>query len=81
MRTIVPIISVISRETAEQRFWVCDHADNCTCHNLIVENIPEYSAILYTDEWQSYHGSHTVRTTVRHGLHEWARDDDRVNRR
>ena len=26
-----PIISVISRETGEQRFWVCDHADRRTC--------------------------------------------------
>jgi hypothetical protein len=47
------MISVISRETGEQRFWVCDHADKRTCHNLIAENVPGASAILYTDEWQS----------------------------
>jgi transposase len=67
---------VISRETGEQRFWVCDHANQCTCHNLIAENVPGTSAILYTDEWQGYRGSHTAHATVRHGVHEWARDDD-----
>jgi transposase len=67
---------VISRETGEQRFWVCDRADKRTCHSLIAENIPRAGAILYTDEWQSYRGSHTAHATVRHGVHEWARDDD-----
>ena len=75
------MISVISRETGEQRFWVCDHANQCTCHNLIAENVPGHSAILYTDEWQSYRGSHTAHATVRHGVHEWARDDDGDGRR
>jgi transposase len=32
--------------------------------------------ILYTDEWQSYRGSHTAHTTVCHSTREWARDDD-----
>jgi transposase len=71
-----PIISVISRETGEQRFWVCDHADQHTCYALIAENLPGESATLYTDEWQSYRGSHTAHATVCHGAHEWARDDD-----
>jgi transposase-like protein len=31
---------------------------------------------LYTDEWQSYRGSHPAHATVRHGAYEWARDDD-----
>jgi transposase-like protein len=43
---------------------------------LIAENVPGASAILYTDEWQSYRGSHMAHATVRHGVHEWARDDD-----
>ena len=42
-----PIISVISRQTGEQRFWVCDHADQHTCSVLIAENLPEDSSILY----------------------------------
>jgi transposase len=71
-----PIISVISRETGEQRFWVCDRADQRTCSALIAENIPGDSAILYTNEWQSDRGSYTAHATVCHGVHEWARDDD-----
>jgi transposase-like protein len=45
-----PISSVISRETGEQRLWVCDHADQRTCYALIAENIPRDGAILYTDD-------------------------------
>jgi transposase len=76
-----PIISVISRETGEQRFWVCDHADRRTCAALIAENVPARRARLYTDEWQSYRGSHPSHGTVRHGVYEWARDDDGDGRR
>ena len=72
---------MISRETGEQRFWVCDHADTHTCYDLIAENIPVDSAILYTDEWQSYRGSHVPHATVCHSAHEWARDDDGDGRR
>mgnify|MGYP003431101626 CR=1 FL=1 len=71
-----PILSVVSRETGEPRFWVCDHADKCTCHNLIAENVPLDRTILYTDEWQSYRGSHPAHATVCHSTREWARDDD-----
>jgi transposase len=72
-----PILSVVSRETGEQRFWVCDHADTRTCHDLIAEHVPMERAILYTDEWQSSRGSHTAHATVCHSTREWARDDDR----
>jgi transposase len=76
-----PIISIISRETGEPRWWVCDHADTRTCATLIAENIPAESTWVYTDEWQSYRGSHPAHATVRHGVHEWARDDDGDGRR
>jgi transposase len=76
-----PIISLISRETGEQRWWVCDHANTRTCAALIAENIPPGSTWLYTDEWQSYRGSHPYHATVRHGIHEWARDGDGDGRR
>ena len=72
---------MISRETGEQRFWVCDHADTRTCQTLIAENVAAGSTWLYTDEWQSYRGSHRCHATVRHGVHEWARDDDGDGRR
>jgi transposase-like protein len=71
----------MARETGEQRFWVCDHADTRTCADLIAENVPADSSILYTDEWQSYRGSHPAHATVCHSAHEWARDDDGDGRR
>jgi hypothetical protein len=61
---------VVSHETGEQRFWVCDHADTRTCHALIATSVPLDRAILYTDEWQSYHGSHIPHATVCHSTRE-----------
>ena len=72
---------MISRETGEQRFWVCDHADTRTCHELIADNVPSDNTRLYTDEWRSYHGSHAAHATVCHSAREWARDDDGDGRR
>jgi transposase len=72
---------VISRETGEQRFGVCGHADRRTCADLIAANVSQAGTSLYTDKWQSYHGSHPARATVRHGIYEWARDDDGDGRR
>jgi transposase-like protein len=71
-----PIIRIISRDTGEQRWWVCDHADRHTCRTLIADNVPPGSTLLYTDEWQSYRGSHPCHATVSHGVRAWARDDD-----
>jgi transposase len=38
--------------------------------------VPSGSTLLYTDEWQSYRGSHPGHATVAHGVREWARDDN-----
>jgi transposase len=76
-----PIISIISRDTGEQRFWVCDHANRQTCHTLMADNVPPGSTRLYTDEWQSYRGSHPCHATVAPGVREWARDDNGDGRR
>jgi transposase-like protein len=72
---------VISRETREPRFWVCDHADTRTCHALIADHVPPDRTRLSTDEWQSDHGSHAAHATVCHRGHEWARDDEGDGRR
>jgi transposase len=48
---------------------------------LIAANVPSSSTILYTDEGPSYGGSHPSHATGRHGVHEWARDDDGDGRR
>jgi len=47
-----------------------------TCHELIDENIPVDSTVLYTDESNSYPGCHPSHGTVCQGATEWARDDD-----
>ena len=52
-----------------------------TCHDLIIDNLPAGSTQLYTDEWQSSRGSHPAHATVRHGVHEGARDDGGDGRR
>jgi len=66
----------VSRESGEHRFWVAEHADKQTCHELIDENIPPGSTILCTDESSSYPGCHPAHGTVCHSAGEWARDDD-----
>jgi hypothetical protein len=76
-----PILSIISCETGEPRWWVCDHADTRTCATLIAENMPAGNTWLSTDAWQSYWGRHPAPATVRHGVHTWARDDDGNGRR
>jgi hypothetical protein len=60
-----------------QRWWVCDHADTRTCAALVAGNLPPSGTRLYTDKWQSDRRSHPAHATVRHGVHEWARDDKR----
>jgi transposase len=77
----LPIISIISRDTGEPRFWVCDHADRRTWAALMAENVPAGRTQLHTDEWQSDRGSHPTHNTICHGVHEWARDDDGDGRR
>jgi transposase len=67
-------MSPVLRETGEHRCWVCDHAARRTCHAVMAENVPVGRTLLDTDEWQSYRGSHPAYATVRHVVHEWARD-------
>jgi transposase len=72
---------MISRDTGEPRWWVCDHANRHTCRHLMADNVPAGSTTLDTDEWQSDHGSHAAHATVCHRAREWARDDDGDGRR
>ncbi len=64
MTSFLNTLLLDSREMREQRFWVCDHADRHTGADLIAENVPLESTILYTDEWQRYHGSYPVNQGV-----------------
>ena len=56
-------------------------SDKRTCVSLIAENVPVNNTQLCSDKWQSHRGSHPSHTTVRHGVPEWPRDDDRDGRR
>ena len=76
-----PIISVVSRDTGEHRFGVCDHAAKRTGHDLIAEHVSADSAMRSTDEGSGYHGSHAAHATVCHSAHAWARDDEGDGRR
>jgi transposase-like protein len=67
---------IISRDTGEQRWWVCDHANRQTCHALMADHVPPGRPLLSTDEWQSDRGSHPYQTTGAHGVREWARDEN-----
>ena len=71
-----PIIHIISRETGEERCWVVGHADKATCQGIITEAVPPDGTIVYSDEYRSYHGIAPAHASVKHGQHEWARDDD-----
>ncbi len=71
----------MSRDTGEHRFWACNHADTRTCAALIAENVSTGSTRLHTDEWQSDRGSHPAHAQVCHGVHEWAREENRDGRR
>ncbi len=71
-----PILGVICRESGEQRYQVCEHADRPTCHAFLLHNLPADAAILYTDEWSAYNRLPIPHATVNHSQHEWARDDD-----
>jgi hypothetical protein len=75
------MISRISRDTGEPRFWVGDHAERPTCMALMAEHIPAHRTQLWTAEGQSSRGSHPSHATVRHGGHEWAREDAGDGRR
>ena len=76
-----PSISMISRETGEQRFWVGDHANRQTGHTLMADHVPPGSPRLSTDEWQRDRGSQPGHAPVAHGGRAWARDDDGDGRR
>jgi hypothetical protein len=75
------MISIMARDMGEPRLWVGDQADPRTCRARITDNMPAGSTWLYTDAWQSSRGSHPAHATVRHGIHEWARDADGEGRR
>jgi hypothetical protein len=65
----------------EQCFRGCDHADTRTCVALIAENVPPGNHAALYRRVAELSGSPPAHTTVYHGMHGWARDDDGDGRR
>ena len=57
---------IISRETGEERCWVVGHSDKATCQGILGEAVPRDAAIVYSDEYRSYHGLDLPHATVNH---------------
>jgi transposase-like protein len=75
-----PIFSLIGRTTGEVRYFVREHSDGATCREVLKSSIPVGAATLYTDEWGGYRAVEEklklAHGRVKHGIKEWARDDD-----
>lgn len=70
-----PVVGTVGRETGQVRLRVVHNTDQKTLEKH-VEHFTLDKAHCCTDEWLGY--DHIIRehSTVNHGIHEWARDDD-----
>lgn len=69
------MVGTIGRESGQCRLRVCEHTDSQTL-NQHVHSSTKKTAQCYTDEWAGYNTVERKHSTVCHGQHEWARDDD-----
>jgi transposase len=70
-----PVLGVIGRQSGEVRLRVVMDTKAITLEEHVHHfTLPECH--IYTDEYDSYNGIERTRSTVTHGLKEWARDDD-----
>ncbi len=70
-----PIVGSVGRCTGEVRLRVIKHTDKET----LIPHIHRYTGVkatIHTDEWRAYERIARKHRTVKHGLKEWARDDD-----
>jgi hypothetical protein len=65
-----PILRVGSRQSAEPRFGVCDHAEKRPSPAIPNENSPAGSMILDTDAWPRAHDGHPAHATLCHSAYE-----------
>jgi transposase-like protein len=70
-----PVLGVIGRETGQVRLRVV-HNTRTLSLGSFVEQFAHPEALVYTDEYDSYHSLRRIRDTVCHSAGEWARDDD-----
>ena len=70
-----PIIGSVGRESGQVRLRMVKHTDGKTLKKHMAQfTLPD--AVANTDEWNGYNQIARQRVTVKHGAHEWARDDD-----
>jgi transposase len=70
-----PIVGTVGRESGQVRLRMVKHTDGKTLKRHIAQ-FTQPDALANTDEWQGYNQIERPHSTVNHGTHEWARDDD-----
>jgi transposase-like protein len=70
-----PVLGTIGRQSGQVRLRVVNDTTGPTLREH-VHQFTQPEAQVYTDEYDSYNGIHRARSSVAHGAHEWARDDD-----
>jgi transposase len=70
-----PVLGTIGRQTGQVRLRVVKDTQAVTLRAQ-VERFTSEGTYIYTDEYDSYNTIARARSTVAHGVHEWARDDD-----
>jgi transposase len=70
-----PIVGTVGRRSSKVRLRVVKRTDAQTLRKQ-VQTFTRAGADVNTDEWRGYTQLQRKHSTVAHGLHEWARDDD-----
>ena len=70
-----PVLGVVGRESGQVRLRVVLDTKAITLEKHVHQfTLPDCH--VYTDEYDSYNGIERMRSSVQHGIKEWARDDD-----
>ena len=75
-----PVLGTIGRQSGQVRLRVVLDTKSVTLRQH-VEPFTSEGTHVYTDEYDSYNRVERRHSTVAHGAHEWARDDDGDGRR
>lgn len=70
-----PVLGIVGRKSGQVRLRVVLNTQGPT----LEEHVHRFTlpgCHMYTDEYDSYNGIKRQRSTVAHGIKEWARDDD-----
>ena len=70
-----PIVGTVGRESGQVRLRMVKHTNAKTLERHMAQ-FTQPDAVANTDEWPGYNQIENPHVTVKHGSHEWARDDD-----